>query len=130
MKLYIWLEFLLSEPPKIIPISFGSDIMNEGAFAQLTCVVTEGDEPLTISWALHGHNLTSDLGIMTSNMGTRVSALMISSVGHRHMGSYTCTSTNNAGTTSSTTELKVNGTSILDGDEGTGHRKFNEPIQY
>ena len=83
--------------------------MNEGAFAQLTCVVTEGDEPLTISWALHGHNLTSDLGIMTSNMGTRVSALMIPSVGHRHMGSYTCTSTNSAGTTASTTELKVNG---------------------
>ena len=93
----------------MMPFSFGTDVMNEGAFAQLSCVVTEGDEPLTISWSFHGHNLTSDLGIMTTNMGSRASILMIQSVGHRHMGSYTCNAANVAGKASYTADLKVNG---------------------
>jgi hypothetical protein len=83
--------------------------MDEGAFTQLSCVVTVGDEPLTISWSFHGHNLTSDLGIQTSNMGPRASILMISSVGHRHRGSYTCTAANKAGKAAHTTNLRVNG---------------------
>ena len=89
--------------------TFGSDVMKEGAFAQLSCVVTEGDEPLNIGWSLHGHNLTSDLGIITSNIGSRTSLLMINSVGHRHMGDYTCSASNKAGKASFTATLKVNG---------------------
>ena len=95
-----------------MPFSFGTDILNEGDFTQLSCAVTKGDLPLTISWSFHGHNLTSDLGIETSNMGSRASVLMIYSVGHKHRGSYTCTATNKAGKTSFTTNLNVNG-SIL-----------------
>ena len=33
----------------MLPLSFGNTITNEGSFAQLSCVVTEGDEPLTLS---------------------------------------------------------------------------------
>ena len=113
---------LISEPPKIMPFTFGSDTMKEGSFAQLSCVVTEGDEPLTISWSFHGHNLTKDLGIVTTNIGTRTSLLMINSVGHRHMGQYTCTAFNTAGTSSHSAELKVNG-KFLTGKEEKGNRK-------
>ena len=35
--------------------------------------------------------------------------LTISSVGYRHSGTYTCTAKNNAGVTSQTATLKVNG---------------------
>ncbi len=93
----------------MVPFSFGADAANEGSFAQITCVVSEGDEPLTISWSFHGHNLTTDFGIMTQNMGTRVSSLMISSVGHKHMGQYTCTASNSAGKASYSANLRVNG---------------------
>ncbi len=83
--------------------------MKEGAFAQLTCVITEGDEPLKLSWSFHGHNLTSDLGIRINDIGSRTSFLMIGNVGHKHMGNYTCKASNKAGSVSHTAELKVNG---------------------
>lgn len=93
----------------MLPLNFGNPVTNEGSFAQLSCVVTEGDEPLTLSWSFHGHNLTSDLGITTTELGARTSILMIPKVGHRHMGTYTCKAINTAGFTSSTAELRVNG---------------------
>ncbi len=69
--------------------------------------------PLTIRWSLHGHGVGSDadstLGIETSQAGPRANFLSIPSVGHRHSGVYTCTASNNAGTSSWSTELKVNG---------------------
>jgi hypothetical protein len=92
-----------------MPFSFGDTVMNEGAFAQLSCVVTEGDKPMTISWSFNGHNLTSDLGIHTSNMGPRASILMITSVGHRHRGIYTCVAANLAGKATHSANLRVNG---------------------
>jgi Immunoglobulin I-set domain len=103
----------LSEPPKVMPLSFGADILNEGAFAQVSCIVAEGDEPLSISWSFHGSDITSDLGIVTSQVGTRMTMLVISSVGHRHRGNYTCIAQNSAGTVSQTVELKVNGKFLL-----------------
>ena len=92
----------------MLSLSFGNAVLNEGSFAQLSCVVTEGDEPLTLSWSFHGHNLTSDLGISTTELGTRTSILMIPSVAHKHVGNYTCKAINKAGFISSTAELKAN----------------------
>ena len=83
--------------------------MNEGAFAQVSCIVTQGDQPLTISWSFHGSNITSDLGIITTPIGQQGSMLMISSVGHKHRGTYTCKASNAAGVRTQTVELKVNG---------------------
>jgi hypothetical protein len=84
--------------------------MKEGSYAQLSCVITEGDEPISLAWSFHGHNLTSDLGIITTNIGSRTSILMINSVTHKHMGNYTCKSSNKAGGASHTASLRVNGT--------------------
>ncbi len=93
----------------MMPLSFGMDILNEGAFAQVSCVVSQGDEPLQVSWTFHGGQITSDLGILTTPIGSRGSLLLISSVKHEHRGNYTCSAKNNAGSKSQTVELKVNG---------------------
>ena len=92
-----------------MPLSFGAEILNEGAFAQVSCIVAEGDEPLTISWSFHGSNITTDLGIVTSQVGNRITMLIIPSLGHKHSGKYTCIAQNTAGIVSRTVELKVNG---------------------
>ena len=68
-----------------------------------------GDEPLSISWSFHGQGISSDLGILISPIGSRGSMLIISSVGHRHSGEFTCTARNEAGSKSETAMLKVNG---------------------
>ena len=90
-------------------MSFGVDVMDEGSFAQLSCIVAKGDEPLQLSWTFHGSKISSDIGIMTAPIGTRGTMLVIASVGHRHNGTYTCTAKNHAGLTSKSTVLKVNG---------------------
>ena len=89
--------------------------MDEGAFAQVSCIVTKGDQPLKISWSFHGNNISSDLGINTMPIGTQGSILIIPSVGHRHRGNYTCKASNPAGVRSQTVELRVNGSAVLVG---------------
>ncbi len=92
-----------------MPLTFGKDTLDEGEFAQLVCIVSKGDEPLTITWALKGDDVSSEPGLSTTTLGTRTSMLTIQSVGYRHSGTYTCTAKNRAGTASQTAELKVNG---------------------
>ena len=92
-----------------MPLTFGRDILNEGQFAQVVCIVTEGDEPLTISWSLHGETVSSEAGLSTTSLGTRTSMLTIQSVGYRHSGLYTCTAANMAGARSESVRLRVNG---------------------
>jgi len=99
----------ISEPPVIVPFTFGTEVSNEGDFVQVTCNVKRGDEPLTVSWSLKGDVISSEPSITTSMIGTRTSILMITSVGYRHSGQYTCTAKNAAGIDHFTTELKVNG---------------------
>ena len=93
----------------MVPVSFSQAVAQEGSFAQAVCTVTEGDEPLKISWSFHGADISSDLGIVTQNIGSRTSILIINSVGYRHRGSYTCMASNKAGIASSSADLKVNG---------------------
>ena len=102
--------------PEIGPFSFSKEVMNEGDFAQISCIVTSGDQPLTISWSFHGSDgddsksfKKPDTGITTTNLGSRMSMLVIEQVQHHHQGLYTCLAKNTAGTKSYTTELKVNG---------------------
>ena len=95
--------------------------MDEGSFAQVSCIVTKGDQPLTISWSFHGHDISSDLGIITTPLGKMGSSLMITSVGHKHRGTFTCKASNLAGNTTQSVELRVNGVSSnCWSEEGTG----------
>ena len=106
---YIYLLYLSQEPPTLMPLTFGRDVLDEGEFAQLVCIVSKGDEPLTISWALKGDVISSEPSLTTASLGTRTSMLTIGSVGYRHSGTYTCTAKNDAGVTAQTAHLKVNG---------------------
>ena len=85
--------------------------MDEGDFAQLSCIVNSGDEPLTLTWAFHGDQVGPETGITTTNLGPRMSILIINSVGHKHQGKYACTAKNDAGIAVRYTELNVNGKS-------------------
>ena len=119
--------FVLSEPPNLLPLNFGQEIMDEGSFAQVSCIVTKGDQPLAISWSFHGSNITSDLGITTMPTGPMGSLLMIPSVGHKHRGTYTCKAQNSAGVRSQSVELRVNGKDKTVSQLGTGN-SFNRVI--
>lgn len=83
--------------------------MSEGEFVQVSCIVSRGDMPLTLAWTVHGNDITSDLGIITTPVGNRGSMLIINSVANHHRGNYTCTATNQAGSRHETATLNVNG---------------------
>ena len=102
-------NILLLEKPDIVPFSFGRDVVNQGDFAQLTCVVSRGDRPLSITWSLKGDIINSDPTLTTTMLGTQASMLVISSVDYSHVGIYTCRAENDAGITTHSAELKVNG---------------------
>ena len=101
--------YLIAEPPVIVPFSFGSPVVNTGVYAQLTCVVSQGDMPITITWSLKGTELNSGPSITTTMLGRRASMLVIASVDYTHIGEYTCRATNTAGSVTHSAELNVNG---------------------
>ena len=102
---------LFTELPEIIPFSVGKESVNQGDFAQLTCVVTRGDKPLTITWSLKGDIVSSDPTLTTTMLGSQASILVISSVDYHHSGVYTCRAENIAGISTYSAELNVNGNS-------------------
>ena len=103
------ISFIFSEPPEIVPFSFGKEVVDEGDYAQVTCSISKGDEPLKVTWSLKGDVISSEPSLTTTMIGTRTSILIIGSVGYRHSGTYTCHASNKAGSVSYTTELRVNG---------------------
>lgn len=100
-------RFLVS--PSIAPFTFGEKAVNAGQLVQQNCAVTEGDEPLNITWTLNGVNASTALGIYVLKIGSKTSILTIESVRAYHGGNYTCTATNLAGSTHFTAYLAVNG---------------------
>ena len=102
-------SILFTEKPDIVPFSFGHETIDQGKFAQLSCVVSSGDMPITISWSLKGDIISSDPTMTTTMLGRQASILMIQSVNYQHSGTYTCRAENPAGVTTYSAELKVNG---------------------
>ena len=101
--------YLCLEPPDLMPLSFGRDVLNENDLASVNCIAARGDEPMTISWTFHGHDINADLGIVISPIGGRGSTLIIMKVGHKHSGRFTCTASNAVGSRSESINLQVNG---------------------
>ena len=90
-------------------MTFGKDIVDEGEFGTLVCIVVKGDAPFSFAWSMQGEIVHSEPGLTTNQIGGRTSMLTINSIGHRHSGLYTCTVSNDAGQASESAELKVNG---------------------
>ena len=109
-------DILFAEPPEIVPFSFGSDVVNQGNSATLTCSIQRGDAPISITWSLKGDIVSSDPTMKTTMIGDKLSFLVNGEVGYRHSGMYTCRASNPAGSVTYSTELKVNGKWI----KGTG----------
>lgn len=96
--------------PQIGTFSFGDEPLNAGDLATVTCAVSKGDLPLEITWMFNAQQIdgkTTEYNIVES--GKRMKQLTIESVGAKHVGEYTCVTSNNAGSTSRTTQLSVNG---------------------
>ena len=106
-------NILFTEKPDIVPFSFGREVVNQGEFAQLICVVSRGDQPLSITWSLKGDIVSSDPVLSTTMIGQQTSLLIITSVDYQHSGQYTCRAENKAGVTSHSAQLLVNGNSGL-----------------
>ncbi|XP_076619182.1 cell adhesion molecule Dscam2 isoform X3 [Colletes latitarsis] len=92
-------------PPKIDPFNFPANIQ-EGARVHVTCVVSEGDSPLKITWLKDGRPLKPKEA-NTHHIGDFDLALRIQSASTAHNGNYTCVASNDAANTSHTASLLV-----------------------
>lgn len=95
-------------PPRLAPLAFPKGT-RAGMRAQATCLVQEGDQPLTLSWQKDGQTLDPRLDIRTSQIDPYTSMMVIESATAAHSGNYTCTATNAARATTSTARLTVSG---------------------
>lgn len=100
---------LIAVPPQIMPFSFGEGSLTSGQPVAIQCTVLEGDMPLTLRWAFHGKELSSQMGISIIKAGPKMSLLTIDAVAAGHSGEYTCTASNSAASVNYTATLAVNG---------------------
>lgn len=92
-----------------MPFSFGEGSLTSGQPVTIHCTVVEGDMPISLRWAFHGQELSSQMGISIIKAGARVSLLTIDSIAAGHSGDYTCTAANSAASVNYTATLSVNG---------------------
>lgn len=95
--------------PRIIPFYFEENPLHEGQYAQVNCLVAEGDLPIDIEWTLNGASLERFSEISFTKVGKRNSMLTIESVSDMNAGNYTCKAKNKAGEAAHVAQLNVNG---------------------
>lgn len=100
--------------PLIIPFTFGDEPANPGDSNAINCMITKGDLPLDIKWSLNGQLIVSgENGITIVKMSPRLSSLSLESINDRHRGTFKCIAKNAAGTSEFSTELQVNGATLI-----------------
>lgn len=99
---------LFTVRPRIVPFEFDSPIF-AGQAAQVTCLVSEGDHPMDISWSFQVSHLGSHNGISTNKIGNKASLLLVDPANWGHSGNYTCTVKNRVGVVNYTTTLEIHG---------------------
>ena len=99
--------------PKITSFDFGEDAIFSGQSAQASCFVSEGTEPVRITWNFQGKQITSDnKDVTVTRVGKKASILVIDPARSHHRGNYTCSARNDAGTSNFTAVLNINGTHL------------------
>ncbi|XP_043495204.1 Down syndrome cell adhesion molecule-like protein Dscam2 isoform X12 [Polistes fuscatus] len=93
-------------PPKISPFRTDLDF-HLGERTTLTCSVTKGDQPLSISWLKDGRSLGPSERVTVTNVDQYNSILMIESLSPDHNGNYSCVARNLAAEVSHTQQLMV-----------------------
>ncbi|XP_013413706.1 Down syndrome cell adhesion molecule homolog, partial [Lingula anatina] len=93
------------EPPRIDRFNFPK--RKEGDRVSVSCMVSSGDTPITLSWLKDGQAIPLDLGITVQRLGPYMSTLMIGDVTPQHNGNYTCIAQNSAAMVNYTAELHV-----------------------
>lgn len=83
--------------------------MHSGQTTQVTCLVSEGDLPLNVTWSFQGRSIELLPGVSTTQIRRKASLLLIDPVVDSHRGQYTCTVMNRAGHANYTTSLDVYG---------------------
>lgn len=79
----------------------------------LMCSISKGDLPVAISWMFNNKTLIESEGVLARQVSKKTSNLEIDSVQAHHIGEYTCTATNKAGTTTISAYLHVNGIHLI-----------------
>jgi hypothetical protein len=100
--------FVISVPPKISPFTADRDL-HLGERTTLTCSVTRGDLPLSITWLKDGRSMGPSERVTVTNMDQYNSILMIESLSPDHNGNYSCVARNVAAEVSHTQRLVVHG---------------------
>lgn len=95
--------------PKLLPFSFPSEV-KAGEVIQASCIVNKGDEPINLIWYKDERPLVTSENFMISNVGSKVSNLVLLDVSADHSGTYTCQAFNAVGTSKFSSKLKVKGT--------------------
>ncbi|XP_020291121.1 Down syndrome cell adhesion molecule-like protein Dscam2 isoform X2 [Pseudomyrmex gracilis] len=93
-------------PPKISPFTADRDL-HLGERTTLTCSVTRGDLPLSITWLKDGRSMGPSERVTVTNMDQFNSILMIESLSPDHNGNYSCVARNVAAEVSHTQRLVV-----------------------
>lgn len=104
--------FIFIVSPQILPFDFGEESVNSGELASLTCSVHKGDLPMNITWYHNNKTIGYNDGILITKAGKKISTLSIDSVQEVHSGIYTCVAENQAGQSSFSADLHVNGTNF------------------
>ena len=104
----------------MVSFNFGDEEYNLHDSVSATCSITKGDLPLEIWWTVIEADdpdlvdkilATSDEIEIRKNK--KISVLSIDSVKARNRGNYTCHARNKAGETSVSTQLAINGDSLM-----------------
>lgn len=99
----------MAEPPKLLPIRFGSKKFLEGEMAQASCILKKGDLPVEFVWELDYEMLKSAFEITILNVERTKSILTINPVRTFHQGRYSCLAINAFGRDEVWTTLEVDG---------------------
>ena len=102
------IDRLIAEAPSILPFNFPADV-KKGQLLQVSCIVTTGDEPLTLAWYKDGAHLISSDKFLINSINNKMSFLILTDVGFEHSGSYSCIASNAAGESEASAELYVQG---------------------